>query len=63
MNDKITAFCQINTPPKHHIKHYEQQKRTLKNCYASKYSKTTIILQSISIFLKFVDLCLPLCLP
>ena len=33
---------------------YKQQKWTLKNCYANKFPKTTIKLQSASIVFKFV---------
>ena len=31
-NDKITALCEINIPPRRYFKRYKQQKQTLKNC-------------------------------
>ena len=40
VNDKITALCETNMPPKRYLKRYKQQSKTLKNCY--EYSKTTI---------------------
>ena len=40
VNDKITALCETNMPPKHYIKRYKQQKRTLKNVYANKFPET-----------------------
>lgn len=42
VNEKITASCQTNMSPNHHIKRYKQHKWTLKNCLASKFSKTII---------------------
>ena len=32
VNDKITALCETNMPPKHYIKRYKRQNQTLKNC-------------------------------
>jgi len=38
LNEKITALSLTNMFPKHNIKHYKQQKWTLKNCWANKFS-------------------------
>ena len=39
---KIAALSPSNMSPKHYITRYKQQNWTLKNCWANKFSKTTI---------------------
>ena len=39
---KIAALSRSNMSPKHYITRYKQQNWTLKNCWANKFSKTTI---------------------
>ena len=57
VNDKIRASCQTNMSPRHYVKLYKQQKWTLENIYADKFSKST--LQSASIFFKVFPSVLP----
>ena len=45
VNDKITALCETNMPPKQYIKRYKRQNRTFKTCWANKFPETKIALR------------------
>ena len=46
VNDKILTLCQRNVSPyKLYIKRYKQQKWTLKDCQANKFSKSSIAIR------------------
>ena len=64
VNDKISASCQTNN----YVTKFQMLLTTKRELWITvrlnyKFSKTTILLQSISIFFKFVHLYLLLCLP
>ena len=52
VNDKITASCQTSMSTKHHNLSNVTSKKKMtfeKNCESSKFSKNTILLQSVSV--------------